>query len=114
MAISGSDLEIESNKFYFAAEYLRGELETVAFPDVNEVISGDYLTGGYQILKNTIMFCRWQTWSYKEQDTQEKKLTLGLNRDFTDFVALLLNFDVYMPNVGDNKHGASFIFQVQF
>ncbi|MDW7680040.1 MAG: porin [bacterium] len=112
--IVGSDVEIESNGFYFAAEYLRGELETADLPDINEIISGYYLTGGYQIMRNTMLFCRWQSWCYKEQGTLEKKATLGTNIDFTDYVGLVLNFDAYMPDEGDNKYGASFIFQVQF
>lgn len=57
---------------------------------------------------------RWQTWSYKELGTTERKLTLGTNIDFTDIVGLVLNLDMYKPNQGDALYGASFIFQVQF
>lgn len=112
--ILGSDLELEINRLYFAAEYLQGDLETVDLPNVNELISGYYFTGGFKWSEKTMTFGRWQTWSYKELGTTEKKLTLGTNIDFTDIVGLILNLDMYQPDQGDAKYGASFIFQVQF
>lgn len=112
--ILGSDIEIEMNKLYFAAEYLRGNLETVDLPNVNELISGYYLTGGLRFTEKIVSFARWQSWSYKEAGTSESKLTMGTNINFTDIVGLVLNLDAYMPNVSAAKYGASFIFQVQF
>jgi hypothetical protein len=112
--ILGSDIELELNRFYFATEYLRGDLETVDLPNVNELISGYYFTGGFRWSEKTMTFARWQSWSYKELGTTESKLTLGTNIDFTDIVGLVLNLDAYMPDQGDTMFGASFIFQVQF
>jgi hypothetical protein len=59
-------------------------------------------------------FCRWQSWSYREANTTESKLTLGTNINFTNIIGLVLNLDAYFPNQGDNLYGASFILQVQF
>ncbi len=112
--IFGTDMEMESGRLYLAAEYLRGALETVDLPDTEEVISGYYLTGGFRATNKTMVFSRWQSWSYKEMGTQESKLTLGANVDFTDIVTAVLNFDTYIPDEGDNRYGASFILQVQF
>ena len=112
--ILGSDLELELNRLYFAAEYLQGDLETVNLPNVNELISGYYFTGGFKWSEKTMTLARWQTWSYKELGTTESKLTLGTNINFTDIVGLVLNLDMYQPNQGDAMYGASFIFQVQF
>lgn len=112
--ILGSDLELEFNRFYFAAEYLQGDLETVDFPNVNELINGYYFTGGLQLTEKTMTFARWQSWSYRELGTTESKLTLGTNIGFTDIVGLVLNLDAYIPNQDDTQYGASFIFQVQF
>ena len=112
--IIGSDIELELNRVYFAAEYLQGDLETVDFPNVNELINGYYFTSGLQLTEKTMTFARWQSWSYRELDTTESKLTLGTNIDFTNIVGLVLNLDAYIPDQGDTKYGASFIFQVQF
>ena len=112
--ILGSDIELELNRLYFATEYLRGDLETADLPNVNELISGYYFTGGFKWSEKTMTFARWQSWSYRELDTTESKLTLGTNIDFTNIVGLVLNLDAYIPDQGDTKYGASFIFQVQF
>lgn len=112
--ILGSDIELELNRFYFAAEYLQGDLETVDLPNVNELISGYYFTGGFRWSEKTMTFARWQSWSYRELGTNESKLTLGTNIDFTDIVGLVLNLDMYKPDQGDTLYGASFILQVQF
>ncbi len=112
--IIGSDIEVEWNRLYLAAEYLQGELETDDLPDENEIISGYYLTGGVRLSDKVITLARWHSWSYKELGTTENKLTLGTNIDFTDIVGLVLNIDAYMPNQGDTKFGASFILQVVF
>ena len=110
----GSDIEIEINRLYFAAEYLQGDLETVDLPDVNELISGYYFTGGFKWSEKMMTLARWQSWSYSELGTTENKLTLGTNINFTDIVGLALNLDMYQPDQGDAMYGASFIFQVQF
>ena len=110
--ILGSDIEVELNRLYFAAEYLRGALETVDLPDVNELISGYYFTVGMRLTEKTMTFGRWQSWSYRKLGTNESKLTLGTNIDYTDIVGLILNLDMYMPDQGNNMLGASFIFQV--
>jgi hypothetical protein len=112
--ILGSDIELELNRFYLAAEYLQGELETVDLPNANEFISGYYFTGGFRLTPKAMTFCRWQNWSFKEAATTESKLTIGTNIDFTDIVGLVLNLDAHVPNQGDNLYGASFILQVQF
>lgn len=108
--IIGSDIELELNRFYFAAEYLQGELETVDLPNVNELISGYYFTSGFRLSDKTMTFARWQSWSYRELGNTESKLTLGTNIDFTNIVGLVLNLDAYIPDQGDTKYGASFIF----
>lgn len=112
--IIGTDAELEWNRFYFATEYLRGELETVDFPDTNEIISGYYFTAGYNVTENFMLLGRYHSWSYKELDTTESKVTLGANIDFTDIVGLVVNLDAYSPDTGDMQYGASFIMQVQF
>jgi hypothetical protein len=112
--IGGADLELKLNRLYFATEYLSGSLETVDLPDEKEVISGYYFTGGYDLTKKTSSFARWQSWSYKEADTEFGKFTLGTNIQFTDIVALVLNLDAYVPDEGDTRYGASFILQVDF
>lgn len=112
--ILGSDIELELQRFYFAAEYLQGNLETVDLPYQNELINGYYFTGGFRLTEKTMTFCRWQSWSYREANTTESKLTLGTNINFTDIIRLVLNLDAYFPNQGDNLYGASFILQVQF
>lgn len=112
--ILGSDIEITLNRLYFAAEYLQGNLETVDLPNVDELISGYYFTGGLRFTEKTMSFARWQSYSYKEANTTESKLTIGTNINFTDIVGFVINVDAFMPDQGDNKYGASFIFQVQF
>ncbi|MFP4548982.1 MAG: hypothetical protein ACLFQM_12685 [Fidelibacterota bacterium] len=106
-------MEMQVDRIYFAAEYLRGDLETVDHPNINEVISGYYLTGGYQLQKQLMLFSRWQAWSYEAAGTTEKKLTLGTNFDFTKVVGLVMNIDAFMPDDSDTLYGAAFIFQVQ-
>lgn len=112
--ILGSDMELQLNRFYFATEYLQGNLETVDLPDKNELISGYYFTSGFRLTEKAMAFGRWQSYSYREADTTESKLTMGTNINFTDIVGLVLNLDAFMPDQGDTKYGASFIFQVQF
>ncbi|MCA1756238.1 MAG: OprO/OprP family phosphate-selective porin [Bacteroidales bacterium] len=112
--ILGSDLELELSRLYFAAEYLQGSLETVDLPNINDLISGYYFTGGLRWSEKTMTLARWQSWSFKEAGTTESKLTLGTNIGFTDIVGLVLNLDMYKPDQGDALYGASFIFQVQF
>lgn len=117
--ILGSDLELELTRLYFAAEYLHGDLEISEFTDVNELdvnelISGYYLTGGFRFNEKTMAFARWQSWSQREMNTTDSKFTLGTNIDFTNIVGLVLNLDAYIPDQGDNLYGASFILQVQF
>jgi hypothetical protein len=113
-SIFGSDIEIALNRLYLAAEYLQGNLQTTDLPNANELISGYYFTGGWRFSKKTMSFARWQSYSYKEAGTTESKLTMGTNINFTDIVGLVCNLDAFMPNEGDTKYGASFIFQVQF
>ena len=112
--IIGTDIEVEHDRLYFAAEYLRGELETYYSAGENEVISGYYLTGGLHLSDRVMTLARWQSWSYKELATTEKKLTLGTNIDLSAITGLVLNIDAYIPDQGDNKYGASFILQVDF
>lgn len=113
-SILGSDIELSLNRLYFAAEYLQGDLETFDLPNINELISGYYFTGGLRVTEKIMSFARWQSYSYKEANTTESKLTIGTNINFTDIVGLVLNVDAFVPNQGDTKYGASFIFQVQF
>ncbi|MBS3773993.1 MAG: hypothetical protein KGY70_02290 [Bacteroidales bacterium] len=112
--IIGSDVEVEWDRLYFAAEYLQGELETYDIRGAKEIISGYYLTGGVHLNDKVMTLARWQSWWYKEQKTTEQKLTFGTNVDFTDITGLTLNIDAYMPNQGDTELGASFILQVVF
>ena len=65
--IMGSDIEVEWNRLYAAAEYLQGELETADLADGKEIISGYYLTGGVHLSDKIMTLARWQSWSYKEQ-----------------------------------------------
>lgn len=112
--IVGSDIEFQLNSLYFAAEYLQGDLETVDLPDVNELISGYYFTGGLKWSEKIMTLARWQSWSYSKRETTESKFTLGTNINFTNITGLVLNLDMYQPDQGDALYGASFIFQVQF
>ena len=112
--IIGSDIELEYERLYLAAEYLRGELETYYSTGGNEIISGYYLTGGLHLSDKIMTLARWQLWSYKEFGTTEKKLTLGTNIDFTTIAGIVLNIDAYIPDQGNTKYGASFILQIVY
>ena len=113
-SIAGGDLRIESNGLLFAAEYLRGALETINLPDVKEVISGYYFTGGYGINPNLMILGRWQSWSFREAGTTENQVTLGANINSTGFVSFQANIDAYLPGNGGSMYGASLVFQIKF
>ena len=113
--IFGADLEVISGPYYFATEYLQGNLETTVMGNsVDETISGYYFTGGYSISAKTMAFVRWQSWGYDIADWQDNQLTLGTNIDITDLFGIVINLDAYIPDQGDTLYGASFIVQVQF
>lgn len=114
-SIFGADLEMHSGHFYFATEYLQGNLETnVTGNSVDETINGYYFTGGYSLSTKTMAFVRWQSWGYDKADWQDNQLTLGTNIDITDLFGIVINLDAYIPDKGDTLYGASFIVQVQF
>ncbi len=112
--IFGADLRWEADPFLLAAEYMTGDLETQMMPEVTETISGFYLTGGYWIRDNTIVSGRYQSWGYDEADWRDNQLTVGVLHLFTSVTSLMFNFDTYLPDEGDNMHGASVYLQVMF
>jgi len=113
--IYGADLEVISEPFYFATEYLQGDLETsVMGNNADETINGYYFTGGYSLSPKKMAFVRWQSWGYDKANWQKNQLTLGTNIDITGLLGIVLNLDAYIPDQGDTLYGASFIVQVQF
>ncbi len=113
--IFGADLEVTSGPFYFATEYLQGDLETIVMQNnVDETINGYYFTGGYSLTPKTMVFARWQSWGYDKANWQDNQFTLGTNIDITDLFGVVFNLDAYIPDQGDTLYGASFILQVQF
>ena len=112
--IYGTDLKIEWGRWLLAGEYLMGELETIDITDRKERISGYYLVGGYEILENTLLLSRWQSWAYREADFRDHQFTFGLNHHFNSTVMLRFNFDAFFPEEGSEQYGTSTVLQIQF
>ncbi len=113
-AIYGGDMRWETDRILLAAEYLAGQLETEDIADKKEEISGYYVTGGYQVLSETMILGRWQSWGYKEMNYRDNQFTFGINHNFTSITSFQFNFDSYFPDNGDKQHGLSLLYQVQF
>lgn len=112
--IYGADIRMEAARVLLAAEYLAGNLETIALPGRKETISGYYFTGGYRFLESTMALARWQSWGYKQLGFCDNQLTFGINQDLTGLTSFQLNLDSYFPESGDNNYGLSLILQVMF
>ncbi len=131
--IYGSDIRIETERFLLLAEFISGDAtisykyeddETNYWPsppvisEIDENISGYYITSGYNLFSNTMFLARWQSWGYKEAGWRDNQLTFGVNHDFTSLASFQFNFDTYLPyNIDedkDNQYGISLILQVYF
>lgn len=57
---------------------------------------------------------RYQSWGYDEAGWRDNQLTFGVTHLFTSMTSFMFNFDTYLPDEGDNKHGMSMYLQVMF
>lgn len=113
-SIYGGDFRYESERWLFAGEYMAGLLETVTFPDRVELISGYYLTTGFQPFEKTMFLARWQTWKEREANVKGLLFTLGMNHAFTSLTSFQFNFDTYQLDNDDMQYAVSLLLQVQF
>lgn len=109
--IYGIDARWETDSILLAAEYLAGHLETVDYS--KEQIIGYYVTVGYNIINNTMVLGRWQSWGSNKWDYQNQQLTVGMNHSVSAFTSIQLNIDSYFPENDEQQHGLSFLVQIQ-
>lgn len=109
----GFDTRMETNRGFIAAEYTKGFVAIEDVPNDIETISGYFFSSGFQVTRNTMLLARWQSWAFKQLDSLDKQLTVGMNHDFSSMTKLQLNFDIYFPEKGERQFGMSLAFQVK-
>jgi len=113
--IWGGDVRWDTGRWLFAADYLRGRLETTESPDRAETISGYHLTLGYFFVEETTqLVIRWQDWEYHQRGIEENQFTAGINHHFDEMFALRVNFDWYFRDEESDQQGFSAMLQYSF
>lgn len=117
-SVVGFDAHYQTDKWKLKGEYMYGKYDDTFVPSIgftrDEIISGYYINGAYNVSDELKFVGRFQSWKRDEPRDLNYQSTFGIIYQATSVVSFRVNLDVYTPVGGDSQAGIGALMQVYF
>ncbi len=117
-SVFGFDAHYQTDKWKLKGEYMLGRYDNALLSSSNtikdEIISGYYVNGAYNVSSQLKFVGRFQHWKRDDPRDLNYQSTLGIIYQATSIVSFRVNLDVYTPVDRNSQAGIGALMQVYF